>query len=97
MTPLIIRQAALGGALVPYEQRVDNALANILSRQPWKTPQREWLETIAGQIKANVIVDESNLNEGIFKQIGGTKRASKLFEQPIVDILSNFNKALWAS
>jgi len=82
-----IRQAALGGALVPYEQRVDKALANILSSQPWKTPQREWLETIAGQIKANVIVDESNLNEGIFKQIGGTKRASKLFEQPIADIL----------
>ncbi len=92
-----IRQAALGEALVPYEQRVDNALAKILNSQAWKTPQREWLETIAGQIKANIIVDETNLNEGIFKQIGGTKRASKLFEQPIADILSDFNKALWAS
>ena len=87
----------MGGALVPYEQRVDRALANILSSQPWKTPQREWLETIAEQIKANTFVDESNLNEGIFKQIGGTKRASKLFKQPISDILSDFNKALWAS
>jgi type I restriction enzyme R subunit len=92
-----IRQAAIGEALVPYEQRVDKALNKILNSQPWKTPQREWLETIAGQIKANVIVDESNLNEGIFKQIGGTKRANKLFEQPIADILSDFNKALWAS
>lgn len=91
-----IRQAALGGTLVPYEQRVDKALANILNSQPWKTPQREWLETIAGQIKANVIVDESNLNEGIFKQIGGTKRATKLFEQPIADILSQFNKSIWS-
>ena len=91
-----IRQAALGEALVPYEQRVDNALKKILNSQPWKTPQREWLETIAGQIKANIIVDESNLNEGIFKQIGGIKRASKLFEQPITDILSKFNKSIWS-
>lgn len=91
-----IRQAALGEALVPYEQRVDNALNKILNSQPWKTPQREWLETIAGQIKANIIVDETNLNEGIFKQIGGIKRATKLFEQPITDILSNFNKSIWS-
>ncbi|WP_105258997.1 type I restriction-modification system endonuclease [Pseudoalteromonas sp. T1lg88] len=92
-----IRQAAIGEALVPYDQRVDNALEKILASQPWKTPQRAWLETIASQMKANVIVDESNLNEGIFKQrLGGIKRASKLFEQPITDILGQFNKAVWS-
>jgi len=91
-----IRQAALGEALIPYEQRVDNALAKILASKPWKTPQREWLETIAKQMKANIIVDESNLNEGIFKQrLGGIKRANKLFDTPLSDILNNFNKALW--
>ncbi len=93
-----IRQAAIGEALVPYDQRVDRALDKILSSQPWKTPQREWLETIASQMKANIIVDESNLNEGIFKQrLGGIKRASKLFSQPMADILSEFNRELWAS
>lgn len=92
-----IRQAAIGEALVPYDKRVDNALAKVLASQPWKTPQREWLETIASQMKANIIVDESNLNEGIFKQrLGGIKRASKLFEQPITDILGKFNKAIWS-
>lgn len=92
-----IRQAAIGEALEPYENRVDRALNNILARQPWKKPQRDWLETIAKQIKANIIVDEGNLNQGIFKQMGGTKRATKLFDQPIADILHSFNKALWAS
>ncbi|MEC4087193.1 type I restriction-modification system endonuclease [Pseudoalteromonas rubra] len=92
-----IRQAAIGEALVPYEERVDRALDKILSSQPWKKPQREWLETIAAQMKANVIVDESNLNEGIFKQrLGGVKRATKLFEQPIVELLDEFNKAVWS-
>ncbi len=91
-----IRQAALGEALIPYEQRVDKALETILASQTWKTPQREWLETIAGQIKANIVVDESNLNQGIFKNMGGIKRATKLFDQPVTDILSQFNRAIWS-
>lgn len=91
-----IRQAALGEALVPYEQRVDKALEKILTSQTWTTPQRDWLETIAGQIKANIVVDESNLNEGIFKNMGGIKRATKLFDQPVTDILSQFNRAIWS-
>ncbi|WP_272872279.1 type I restriction-modification enzyme R subunit C-terminal domain-containing protein, partial [Vibrio anguillarum] len=36
-----IRQAAIGEALIPYEQRVDNALQKILASRAWKTPQRE--------------------------------------------------------
>lgn len=91
-----IRQAAIGEALEPYDKRVDRALNKILSSQPWKTPQREWLETIAAQMKANIIVDESNLNEGIFKQrLGGLKRATKLFDKPVSEILGQFNKAVW--
>ncbi|MBF4443124.1 type I restriction-modification enzyme R subunit C-terminal domain-containing protein, partial [Vibrio anguillarum] len=92
-----IRQAAIGEALIPYEQRVDNALQKILASRAWKTPQREWLETIAAQMKANIVVDESNLNEGIFKQrLGGLQRANKLFEQPVVDVLAQFNRAIWS-
>lgn len=92
-----IRQAAIGEALIPYEQRVDKALQKILSSRTWKTPQVEWLKTIAAQMKANIVVDESNLNEGIFKQrFGGIQRANKLFEQPVVDVLAQFNRAMWS-
>ena len=46
----------------------------------------------------NIIVDEANLNEGIFKQrLGGINRANKLFDQPITDILAQFNRALWVN
>ena len=90
-----IRQAALGEALIPWEQRVDTALEKILHSQPWKTPQRQWLQLIADQIKATTIVDEAALNQGIFKHQGGIKRADKLFEQPVLQVLERFNKALW--
>lgn len=90
-----IRRAALGEPLVPWAQRVDNALETILESQPWKTPQRDWLKLIAKQMKATIIVDEAALDQGPFKTKGGIKRANKLFDQP-VDILTQFNQALWA-
>ncbi|WP_350634633.1 type I restriction-modification system endonuclease [Pseudoalteromonas sp. GW168-MNA-CIBAN-0100] len=90
-----IRQAAIGEALIPFEQRVDNALAKILASQSWKTPQIQWLNTIAKQMKATTIVDEAALDQGIFKHQGGIKRANKLFEQPIAEVLHMFNQTLW--
>ena len=48
-----IRQAAIGDALVPYEQRVDQALTKVLGSRRWTTPQRQWLQRIAAQTKAN--------------------------------------------
>jgi len=91
-----IRQAALGEALIPFEQRVDRALEKILASQEWKTPQKQWLEIIAKQMKATTIVDEVALDEGIFKHQGGIQRANKLFEKPIQDVLQDFNRALWS-
>ena len=90
-----IRQAALGEALIPWEQRVDNALDKILNSQPWKTPQRDWLTLIAEQMKATTIVDEAALNHGIFQHQGGINRANKLFEKPVTEVLEQFNQALW--
>jgi type I restriction enzyme R subunit len=49
-------------------------------------------------MKATTIVDETALDSGIFKQqLGGIKRANKLFEKPITQILADFNQRLWAS
>ncbi len=63
-----IRQAAIGEALVLFETRVDNALEKILASQTWKTPQKQWLQAIAKQMKATTIVDDVALDNGIFKQ-----------------------------
>ncbi|BEV07298.1 type I restriction-modification system endonuclease [Methylophilus sp. DW102] len=90
-----IRQAALGEALIPWEQRVDKALEKIMNSQPWKTPQRDWLTLIAEQMKATTIVDEAALSQGVFQHQGGIKRANKLFEKPVTEVLEQFNQAMW--
>lgn len=48
-------------------------------------------------MKATTIVDDVALDSGVFKQqLGGIKRANKLFDKPITEVLLEFNRQLWA-
>jgi type I restriction enzyme R subunit len=93
-----IRQAAIGDPLVPYDQRVDGALARILASRPWTNPQRQWLQRIAAQTKANLIVDRAALDDPdlIFKREGGGfTRLNRVFAGELTGVLDAFNAALW--
>jgi type I restriction enzyme R subunit len=97
-----IRQAAIGDALLPYAERVDRALQNLLAHppggKPWSTPQRDWLKRIAAQTKANVLVDRAALDDPdlIFKREGGGfTRLDKVFNGQLQPVLEAFNDALW--
>jgi type I restriction enzyme R subunit len=93
-----IRQAAIGDALVPYEQRVDRALQGILASKSWTTPQRQWLQKIAAQTKANLIVDRAALDDPdlIFKREGGGfARLDRIFGGELQQVLDTFNDYLW--
>lgn len=91
-----IRQAALGDALIPYNDRVDRALKKILASQNWNPPQRKWLERIGKQLKVEVIVDRESLDSGEFKgQGGGFDRLNKLFNGQLETILGEIRDRLW--
>ncbi|MBZ4331421.1 type I restriction-modification system endonuclease [Corallococcus interemptor] len=94
-----IRQAAIGDALEPYEQRVDRALQSILASKRWTTPQRQWLQKIAAQTKANLIVDRAALDDSdlIFKRDGGGfARLDRVFGGELQQVLETFNESLWS-
>lgn len=90
-----IRRAALGDALVPYEERVDQAMKTILASQPWRPPQRKWLERIGQQLKVEYVVDRAALDEGAFKAEGGFKRINKVFDGKLEAILADIGESLW--
>ncbi len=93
-----IRQAAIGDALVPYEQRVDHALQKILASKGWSTPQRQWLQKIAAQTKANLIVDRAAIDDPdlVFKREGGGfARLDRIFGGELQQVLDAFNDSLW--
>jgi type I restriction enzyme, R subunit len=93
-----IRQAAIGDALEPYEQRVERALQRILVSRNWTTPQRQWLQKIAAQTKANLVVDRDALDDPdlVFRREGGGfARLDRIFEGQLQAVLENFNDSLW--
>ena len=95
-----IRQAAIGDPLVPYEQRVERALQNVLASRAWTNPQRQWLQKLAAQTRANLIVDRAALDDPdlIFKREGGGfERLNRIFDGQLQQVLDAFNDSLWHS
>jgi type I restriction enzyme R subunit len=93
-----IRQAAIGDALLPYNERVDHALQKLLASKAWTAPQRDWLKRIAKQTKANLLVDREALDDPdlVFKREGGGfDRLDKIFNNELQQVLEAFNDSLW--
>ena len=90
-----IRRAAIGEALLPFEQRVANAMQAIYSSQPWTVPQRKWLDRLAKQLVHEVVFDRGQLNEA-FKDFGGLKLLDKNLNGKLDDVLRAINENLWS-
>lgn len=90
-----VRQAALGDALIPYDQRVDQAVQKLIREKGLTPMQQDWIKRIAKQIKANIVLDEAALNDGPFQQQGGFKRLNQIFEGQLNELLADMNEFIW--
>lgn len=90
-----IRRAAIGNALLPFEQRVDNALERIKASNDWQPEQLVWLERLASSIKDTVILDDDTFKTGNYKRRGGKAKLMAIFEDELPKILTRFNEHIW--
>ncbi|MFH0341266.1 MAG: type I restriction-modification enzyme R subunit C-terminal domain-containing protein [Chromatiales bacterium] len=80
------------------EQRVDHAPQELLASRSWTTPQRQWLQKIAAQTKANVVVDCDALNDPdlVVKREGGRfARLDRIFPGQPQQVPEIFNDVMW--
>lgn len=89
-----IRRAALGEALVPFEQRVTEAMQRIYSQHPWTPAQRKWLERLAKQLVHEVIIDRDFVNQR-FGDHGGARQLDKVLENQLDTVLEELGEAIW--
>lgn len=92
-----IRSQALGSPLVPFEQRVDQAVTRIRSKSDfqWTENQIRWLERIVTQIKKQALVDKDSLNTGAFNSAGGFNRINKSFSGKLETLLEDLHTEIW--
>ncbi len=89
-----IRQAALGEALLTFEQRVANAMQRIYATHPWNQAQRKWLERLAKQLTHELVIDHSFVNTA-FANDGGAKQLDKILTGQLDQVMDELADALW--
>ena len=67
----------------------------ILASRLWTAPQRQWLQRIANQIKAETVVDREALEHGVFAANGGFTRLNKTFEGQLEAVIADFHGLIW--
>jgi type I restriction enzyme R subunit len=90
-----IRGLALGSPLIPYGQRVDRAVESLMRTRTFTAPQKRWLERIAKQLKAEVIVDRASFDAGAFAEGGGFARIDKIFEGQLLTVVGELAEGVW--
>lgn len=90
-----VRQAAIGDALVPFEDRVRAAMRRILASRPWTGPQKQWLQRIGEQVVKEVVVDRGAIDDEPFSNDGGFTRLNKVFSGELERILAGINEEVW--
>ena len=91
-----IRKAAIGEALIPFDERVDKAMDAIYTMQNWTKPQRNWLNRLASQLKHEVVIDNDFVNRA-FERDGGKKRLDKMLDGHLEDVMATLALQLWAA
>ncbi len=89
-----IRQAAIGEALLPFDQRVAKAMQKIYALQSWTPVQRKWLERLAKQLVHEVVIDPQQVNDA-FRNDGGLKALDRNLGGNLDRVLEALNDNLW--
>ncbi|WP_168792311.1 type I restriction-modification system endonuclease [Paraburkholderia aromaticivorans] len=89
-----IRRAALGEALISFDQRVAQAMESIYKLTNWTPVQRTWLGRLAKQLAHEVVVDQQFVNS-TFANDGGAKQLDKMLGGKLDTVLQGLAEALW--
>lgn len=89
-----IRRAAIGEPLVPFEQRIAQAMLRIYESHNWLPAQRKWLERLARQLVHEVIIDREFVNSRFAEQ-GGAKQLDKVLGNQLDVVLDELGDAMW--
>lgn len=89
-----IRRAALGEPLIPFEQRVNQAMQRIYQNHNWTPAQRNWLDRLAKQIIFEIVIDKEFINHR-FTDSGGAKQLDKILGNQLDTVLDELSEAIW--
>ncbi|UYO62192.1 type I restriction-modification system endonuclease [Acetobacterium wieringae] len=91
----LIRQQALGSALVSHEDRIKNAVARLKKQHHFSKMEANWLARIEKNLLAETILEPDTFNTGAFKDHGGFDKINKVFKNQLGQIITELNHYLY--
>ncbi len=83
--------------LYTAEERANNAFERITFGKRFSDEQRQWLNRIKEHLITNLSIDKEDFNNvPIFTRAGGWRKANRIFENRLPDLLTEFNEAIAA-
>ncbi|AVH14341.1 type I restriction-modification system endonuclease [Acinetobacter indicus] len=90
----LIRRAAIGEDLMPFEQRVEVGLRKILQLKDWNPEQEKWLRRLAQFIATELVVDKDSIRERFSSQ-GGIEMLNKVLDEDAEKISKHIVESFW--
>lgn len=91
----LIRQQALGSALIGHEERIKNAVARLKKQHEFTRMEENWLARIEKNLLAETILEADTFNTGAFKDHGGFDKINKVFKNQLGQIITELNHYLY--
>ncbi|WP_163931397.1 type I restriction-modification system endonuclease [Paraferrimonas sp. SM1919] len=91
----LIRRAAIGSPLTPFEERLQTASETIIKKHNLTTEQTKWLNRIVNQMRDDLVLNEDSFKVGNLRRKGGKQQANLDLNGKLDEILKDLVAATW--
>ncbi len=91
----LVRQQALGSALINHEDRIKNAITKLKKNHTFSKMELDWLKRIEAHMLNESILSKETFEAGAFKTKGGFEQLNKIFKNQLEDIIQEVNDYLY--
>lgn len=91
----LIRQQAIGSALLSHEERIKNAVEKLKKKHYFNKMELGWINRIEKNLLQETVLDKDTFETGSFKTAGGFEKINKVFNNNLENIIEELNNYLY--
>jgi Type I site-specific restriction-modification system, R (restriction) subunit and related helicases len=91
----LIRQQAIGSALISHEERIHRAVHRLKQNHRFTQMESNWIDRIEKNLLAETILEPGTFDSGAFKSQGGFAKINKVFKNQLPELITELNHYLY--
>jgi type I restriction enzyme R subunit len=91
----LIRQQAIGSALMSHEERIKKAVERLKKNHEFSKMELGWIDRIEKNLLMESVLDQETFDTGSFRTAGGFTKIDKVFKNQLNNIIQELNDYLY--